>query len=690
MSGRQKVVIVGAGVAGLTAAHELIERDFDVHVYERRLRCGGKAASVSVDLKASIRLDKKVPGEHGFRFFPGWYRHLPDTLGRIPSDRHRDHGRKVLDHLVNVTSNLLASYDRDPIPLVLHAPRTVNQAQKLLAFARDIQRLGLSVDEARFFFAKLLEFLSEPEDVRKQKYDCQSWATFVRADERSPAFRMLASNTQTLVAAKATEASAYTIATMAVRTLFESSLTLDRVLDGPTSDVWIEPWRRYLEGQGVKFHLGYDLDRISFDGKGPNIGSVRFSAVDDKYFEAAVAKKSEFPEYADWLRLRDPEGVLQRGLDKDLVGKLSDAKTYDNFEKNADGVRALWDLYARDRLAERELVEKSVTEGGDVDYYVFAIPVEQMAYFVNRSTMMTHYDESLRNIVKLSASVDWMAGIQFYLRSPLNLEAGHIVCADSEWALTAIDQTQFWREADLPKDVQSILSVDISEWNKKGRKYNKEAFRCTREEIVEEVWAQLTASLNRPAGGRPLQRDMLLGVHLDDNVAERFDRRKQAAYNRAQAVRFSADELLSQDTTLGDAPFIFGDRLEMNVEPILVNRPGSLALRPGARSEGICNMFLAADYVKTSTNLACMEGANEAARRAVNAILDRAGSPRERCQTWDFADNDVLSTLATLVRIVEERPGVRQSIDAATSAANSVRSVTTRAGQDLMQWWRKR
>ncbi|MET0385481.1 MAG: FAD-dependent oxidoreductase, partial [Polyangiales bacterium] len=33
---REKVIVVGGGIAGLTAAHELAERGFDVHVYERR------------------------------------------------------------------------------------------------------------------------------------------------------------------------------------------------------------------------------------------------------------------------------------------------------------------------------------------------------------------------------------------------------------------------------------------------------------------------------------------------------------------------------------------------------------------------------------------------------------------------------------------------------------------------------
>ncbi len=678
MSGRQKAVVVGAGIAGLTAAHELIERDFDVEVYERRLYAGGKAASVRVDLPKPHRVDN-VPGEHGFRFFPGWYRHLPDTLGRIPSDRHREQrgDRKVLDHLVSVSSNLLASYDRDPIPVVLHAPRSADQAQRLLSFVRGIQKMGMTFDETLFFLTKLVEFLSVPDDARRQTYDAVSWATFMDLEHRTPAFRLLAANTQTLVAAKATEASAYTIATMAVRTLFESTRILDRVLDGPTSEVWIDPWVRHLQALGVKFHFGYDLEAIAFDGSGPHIASLRFAPVDPAYFKAAD-QGCRFPEYPEWRELRDPQGTL------DGDSALSDA---DNFKTYGEITKV--ELETLKSVAAAPLEARSRgAESGDVDYYVFALPVEQIAYFINRSTMMTHYDPSLRNVVKLSASTDWMAGIQFYLSAPLNIEAGHIVCADSEWALTAVDHTQFWRDAGVPKTVQSILSVDISEWGKKGRKYNKEAFRCTRDEIVVEVWEQLKASLNRAAGPSPLRDDMRLGVHLDDNVAERFDRAKQAAYSRAQSVRFSADALLSEAPE--EAPFIFGDRMEMNLEPILINRPGSLALRPGPRSEGIQNMFLAADFVDTATNLACMEGANEAARKAVNAILDRSGSTRDKCQTWDFADSDVLSTLAAVARLLEQGPGIRKSIEAATSAAATVTSRAARAGQDLAQWWRKK
>ena len=52
---------------------------------------------------------------------------------------------------------------------------------------------------------------------------------------------------------------------------------------------------------------------------------------------------------------------------------------------------------------------------------------------------------------------------------------------------------------------------------------------------------------------------------------------------------------------------------------------GRTGPRPRPR---IPNLYLASDFVRTHTDLATMEGANEAARRAVNAILERDGLAR--------------------------------------------------------------
>ena len=61
--------------------------------------------------------------------------------------------------------------------------------------------------------------------------------------------------------------------------------------------------------------------------------------------------------------------------------------------------------------------------------------------------------------------------------------------------------------------------------------------------------------------------------------------------------------------------------------------------------------MLAADYVRTNTDLATMEGANEAARRAVNAILDVTGSAAPRCQIFALTEPSVLRHARRLDRL---------------------------------------
>jgi len=160
------------------------------------------------------------------------------------------------------------------------------------------------------------------------------------------------------------------------------------------------------------------------------------------------------------------------------------------------------------------------------------------------------------------------------------------------------------------------------------------------------------------------------------------------ALNRVAVTGLGADELLGNATQDPDAPFVFGDRLELNVEPLLINRAGSLALRPNARTR-IKNMFLAADYVKTATNLACMEGANEAARHAVNGILETAGSRYDRCRTWSFEGGEVLARLAALLTFAERLPGAGVSIEAATGAVNALTSVAIRAKENIKNLWKR-
>src|SRR3990172_5410233 len=70
MEAQKRVVIIGGGVAGMSAAHELAERGYAVEVFERNPQyVGGKARSVDVPGTNIRDPDRYLPGEHGFRFF---------------------------------------------------------------------------------------------------------------------------------------------------------------------------------------------------------------------------------------------------------------------------------------------------------------------------------------------------------------------------------------------------------------------------------------------------------------------------------------------------------------------------------------------------------------------------------------------------------------------------------------------
>ena len=124
----KKVLVLGGGVAGMSAAHELAERDFEVVVLEARPIAGGKARSMPVPGSGTDGR-RDLPGEHGFRFFPGFYRHLPDTMRRIPFGGERD---GVLSNLVPATRVQMARAGGAEIVTPSHLPAIARRARPRL------------------------------------------------------------------------------------------------------------------------------------------------------------------------------------------------------------------------------------------------------------------------------------------------------------------------------------------------------------------------------------------------------------------------------------------------------------------------------------------------------------------------------------------------------------------------------
>ncbi|MBU3679034.1 MAG: FAD-dependent oxidoreductase [Candidatus Kapabacteria bacterium] len=531
----KRVAVLGGGVAGMSVAHELIERGIVVDVYDRHhLYVGGKARSVEVHETNQIHSGKYLPGEHGFRFFPGFYRHVTDTMSRIPFRRVDGSMGTVLENLTPTNRVLVARTGRQSLTAIVNFPSSLDDLRVL--FSDLTADTGLTDEEMRFFTERVWQLMTSCRERRADEYERISWWDFLQADRFSDSYRALLVQglTRTLVAANAHSASTKTGGNIFLQLIFNMTspgVHTDRVLNGPTNDVWLAPWREYLEQRGVQFHLGHTVEQLM-------VGNGKLSSV----------------------TVRDNSGELH-------------------------------DVQA--------------------DMYVLAVPVERAARLITKDLIAL--DSNLEGIVRLAPSVAWMNGVQYYLNVDRPIVHGHTIYSDSPWALTSISQLQFWPGYDIEERgngrVRSILSVDVSGWDSPGSN-GKIARECSHEEIRVEVWKQLCDALNVD-GNVVLSDEMIEFWHIDGDIkAEPHDR-------------------------------------EMNEEPLLVNTVRSWDNRPEAYT-AIGNLFLASDYVRTNTDLATMEAANEAARRAVNAILESVGSSDMRCEVWDVHEPITLAALRAI------------------------------------------
>ena len=533
MGQKKRVAVLGGGVGGLTAAHELAERGYAVTVYEKNAIFGGKARSVVIDGSGQDGR-RDLPAEHGFRFFPGFYRHLPDTMKRIPFAGN-DSG--VAGNLVSVRHIQLARAGDTELHFLVHMPRSKHDISHAVQALVDASDVDISPVETAFFASRLFYLLGCCAERRETEIERISWWDFIDAANRSENYRRYFGRglTRTLVAMRAEEGSARTVGYILLQILFDiltPGRSADHVLNGPTNDVWIDPWTRYLGSLGVKFETDARAKRLELDGS---------------------------------------------------------------------------------RVA-RVVVERDGREGAiEADHFVSALPVEAMRALVDEE--IVRRAPSLATLDQLKT--EWMNGVMFYLDRDVHVVHGHSLFVDSPWALTSISQRQFWRGVDFKTlgdgRVKGILSVDVSDWETPGILYGKPASRCTAEQIKNEVWAQIKA-------------------HINDQGAEILD--------DAGVVRWFIDPSIV---------FVEPDR-PVNREPLLVNTAGSLAHRPNAWTE-IENLVLAADYVRTHTDLATMEGANEAARRAVNAILERERDPSPHAAVWPLREPFAFAPLRAIDRV---------------------------------------
>jgi NAD(P)-binding Rossmann-like domain len=567
--------------------------------------------------RMSFRVRERwLAGEHGFRFFPSFYAHLFDTMKRTPilepvskspvalaqersvtvnpdGCRYAATGTTAYDHLR--PTSLMAFGVRPGAPVAVEsrsAPASLEDIRQrlLLLFRPQRDGMGCTARDVSLLFLKVIKYLTTC-DERRREYEQMTWMDFLGGESvYSKAFVQAANRwPEALVAMDAKTIDARTQGSVMMQLVLDmvrSPGYRDGTLIGPTSDAWLKYWRRYLEDQGVEFVHG------RLDG-----------------FRTVTQGGDRFV----WPKVQcyDPQQPMDESGQPDLAP---------GYFVLALPVQQAQDM-ARAYLEERKGVERSA---GAIDF----VRLRDMEL-----GKLDDPDQSqIRNMV----------GIQYYLEDDVTWFDGHMYWPDSEWEITGLSQTYFWRDRpDWEHGYRGLISVIFS--TTRDGKLDPKILAMTPAEIAEEAWRQV--GLNLPNAPEPRY------WHIDDNFKETFSGTAKRAHQGYE-----------------------------NLSPYLINvagkwdaRPGRLAKLadidkhaaegPGAGDLGetgyqvFDGIVFAGTHMKTFTRLTTMEAANESARHAVNGILHdlekaagAAGSVdgaaaalhrRSRCSIWPLEEREI-------------------------------------------------
>lgn len=272
----KKIAVFGGGIAGLTAAHELVERGFEVTVYEKNDILGGKARSFL--LNGNLNPTMQYAGEHGFRFFLHWYENFHDTLKRIPTKDDKT----VYDNLVDVGE--------------------------------------IQVDDFTFSFTEShpnptkppiawLKAMLSSQKRHEEEFEQTTWDSYIvsnlRGTESKEMIRFFQNTPKATASVHSTEASVKALAHTLNRFFTNNGLG---ILNAPTNDALFDHWQNYLSSLGVKFEFETTL--------------VSFNMSDNCINSSSISIRNEQKEiYADYYISAIPHLDLEKVISQKTKDK---------------------------------------------------------------------------------------------------------------------------------------------------------------------------------------------------------------------------------------------------------------------------------------------------------------------------------------------------------------------------------
>jgi hypothetical protein len=576
-----------------------------------------------------------VPGEHGYRFFPSYYRHLRDTLARIPiiDDFGEPTGRTVYDNLE--PSPYMAFVSNRHTPTVFPRLPGVGLRDRIQQWIAAESLNGTPRDAAQYVNRLMRYMTLSPQ--RRVELEDMSWIEYLIGRDPSTGgplyhysdtfLKNLAFSGRILAALDNRWADARTCGDVFVQLALSHFYVEDKVdasLNAPTSEAWFHPWKRWLESRGVIFVHATVSGIDTKTGRALAVldGNPAPPVLPDKYYLLVAT---------DLMSAAKLVGTM---VAPPSPPPSPDPSTTSPPPPNPPATRPP----PPEPIPCAGEVHDSLTEAMRMQLLRFADTV----FDPNTRTCHRRSSEDL----KVAGQEPWhrlqtLSGVQFFFDRSFSAINGHVYFIDAPWALSSVNSQIFWRRKPvLSRDgYVSIMSVDVGAWHRRAQIVDisdpKTAAECSAEEIAHTVWAQITESY---PGVIKRHRH---GSRSDD------DGRADAVHGPPRPRWFHIDENLS----------FKGGKVEENSQPYLLpikrdwrNRPGVEPWDPTPRVDWPVpamsaqtvrftnedpwwqpthggypvlydNLVFAGTYLKTFTRMTTMESANESARHAVNAIL---------------------------------------------------------------------
>lgn len=306
-SQKKSIIIFGAGIAGLSAAHELASLDYDVSVYESTDQPGGFCRSSRLS-------ENNMPTEYSWHGMGPWYHNTFDLLRKIPFNEQGS--------LYDVALSRPIDFGVFP------------DAAKARFYDKGLQSIP------KMFRMNLWEF------VKWSYLMLKTWTSNQRSNRKysklnaARAWQPLLGETACRtwrscfgpwIGSDWSRASLHTAGDFFRKQLTTKPAHLHKadpegpawmhgagdgwlLLKGPSSEYWFTPWVKYLSNKGVKFHWKKPLTELEFDGRritcalvgGEKITGDAFIVAINPFHMADILSKTPRLEAQEGLRLFRP------------------------------------------------------------------------------------------------------------------------------------------------------------------------------------------------------------------------------------------------------------------------------------------------------------------------------------------------------------------------------------------------